>query len=65
MKKVKFLRDFRGILTGEVYKQAGQTMELPNDAAAKLVKQGVVGLVKAKAKPKAAKKVSEVDDGAE
>jgi hypothetical protein len=52
MKKVKFLRDFRGILTGEVYKQAGETMELSKDAAAELVKQGVVELVKAKAKPK-------------
>ena len=62
MKKVKFLRDFRGILTGEVYKQAGETMELSKDAAAELVKQGVVELV-AKAKPKAKAKAKAIDAG--
>jgi hypothetical protein len=46
MTKVKFLMDYRGALTEELYYQAGAVVEIENDeAAAQLVKQKRAELV--------------------
>lgn len=38
---VRFLRDYRGRITHELFYQAGEVVELPDDAAHALLKEGV------------------------
>jgi hypothetical protein len=45
MKQVRFLSDYRGVLTGELYFVAGQRGELPDGAAFELRERGLVELV--------------------
>lgn len=49
---VRFLRDYRGKLTGETYYLAGQIVSLPNGEAAQLIAQGVCEPVAQESAPK-------------
>ena len=52
MEKVKFLSDYRGIRTNEIFYTKGSLVELANDAAFELEEMGVVEIVVEKpAKP--------------
>ena len=58
MKKIKFLRGFRGVLTQEQHYIQLEEVEFTNDKADALVKAGVAEYVKPEKKPVARKKVS-------
>jgi hypothetical protein len=45
--RVKFFQAFQGVETGEVFYEAGQVVELPDNQAERLLKDGRCGIVPA------------------
>ena len=56
MENVKFLSDYRGVRTNEIFFEKGSVVELANDPAYELVEMGIAKIVKEpEPKPKAKK----------
>lgn len=50
MKKVRFIVDYRGVLTGEIFYEAGRVAEFEDGRAARLVKDGRARYVRTRSK---------------